>query len=91
MNDPMWDLASHFLECQFTPNEENIFLMSYFEGGIPDKAKQKILLFKFTQDILWAMWTIIKEENGDNFGNYGVNRLRNAYQLMCQYKEQYDK
>ncbi len=91
MNDPMWDLASHFLECQFTPEEEKIFLTFYFAGNIPDRSRQKILLFKFTQDVLWTFWTAIKEKNGNNFGDYGINRFKNAYQLMYQYQYQYEK
>ena len=28
-NDPMWDLAAHFVECEFTEKEEEYFLMQY--------------------------------------------------------------
>jgi len=91
MNDPMWDLASHFLECQFTYHEEQIFLNAYFQGNIPDESKQKILLFKFTQDVLWTLWTMVKEKYGDDFQQYGINRFKNAYKLMRQYKEEYEE
>lgn len=91
MNDPMWDLASHFLECQFNSEEEQIFLTYYFERNIPKESKQKILLFKFMQYVLWPLWAKVKEQYDDNFEKYDINRFKNAYQFMRQYQEQYEK
>nr|WP_044612370.1 choline kinase family protein [Candidatus Hamiltonella defensa] len=91
MNDPMWDLAPHFLECQFNSEEEQIFLTYYFERNIPKESKQKILLFKFMQYVLWPLWAKVKEQYDDNFEKYDINRFKNAYQFMRQYQEQYEK
>ena len=29
-------------------------------------------------DVLWSMWTVIKEAKGDDFGTYGKDRLQRA-------------
>ena len=74
MNDPMWDLAAHSLESNFSPREENIFLENYFEKNIKREDILRIECYKVLQDFLWSIWTILKEENGDDFGTYGIDR-----------------
>ena len=86
-NDPMWDLAAHFIECEFTPVEEELF-ESYYQGNI---HQQKIELFKILQDIMWSAWTMAKEANGEDFGTYGEDRLNRALHSMEVYKNTYEK
>lgn len=74
MNDPMWDLAAHSLESNFSEKEESIFLENYFEKNIKKEDLLRIECYKVLQDFLWSIWTILKEENGDDFGTYGVDR-----------------
>ena len=74
MNDPMWDLAAHCLECDFSNNEEELFLSLYFSKEVEPRYKTKMLIYKICQDFLWSMWTNIKEANGDDFGTYGEYR-----------------
>ena len=78
MNDPMWDLAAHCLECDFSEDEEELFLNLYFEGKIEEKYRKKILIYKICQDFLWSIWTNIKEARGDDFGTYGEDRYNRA-------------
>lgn len=82
MNDPMWDLAAHFLECEFSENEEELFLNLYFEGNVEKKYRKKILIYKICQDFLWSIWTNIKEAKGDDFGTYGQDRYNRAKQNL---------
>jgi len=77
MNDPMWDLAALFLESEFTPDEENSFL-SYYESEQTPVSREKIRIYKILQDIIWSLWTIYKEENGADFGDYGISRYNRA-------------
>ena len=77
MNDPMWDLASLFLESEFTPEEEADFL-AYYEGDKTPVSREKIRIYKILQDIIWSLWTIYKEENGADFGDYGISRYNRA-------------
>lgn len=78
MNDPMWDLAAHILECNFSEEDEELFLDTYFNGKTEEKYRTKILIFKICQDFLWSIWTNIKEAQGDDFGTYGENRYNRA-------------
>lgn len=78
MNDPMWDLAAHCLECEFNEDEEELFLNLYFNKSVEEKYKTKILIYKICQDFLWSIWTNIKEAKGDNFGTYGEDRYNRA-------------
>ncbi|MDN3018993.1 phosphotransferase [Paenibacillus sp. BSR1-1] len=76
MNDPMWDLAAHSMECSFTPEEEELFLSLYLQQDeIPLEIQQRVLMNKIFQDFLWSTWTVIKEAKGDDFGTYGIDRF----------------
>lgn len=77
MNDPMWDLAALFLESEFTTDEEDSFL-SYYESEQTLVSREKIRIYKILQDIIWSLWTIYKEENGADFGDYGITRYNRA-------------
>lgn len=77
MNDPMWDLAALFLESEFTISEEEDFL-SHYESDKTPVSREKIRIYKILQDIIWSLWTIYKEENGADFGDYGISRYNRA-------------
>ena len=84
MNDPMWDLASLFLESEFTPEEEEEFL-AYYESEQTPVSREKIRIYKILQDIIWSLWTIYKEENGADFGDYGISRYNRAVKGLTYY------
>lgn len=91
-NDPMWDLAGHFVECEFTPSEEELFEFYYTEGkGLSEIEKEKIQLFKITQDVLWSAWTMAKEANGEDFGTYGIDRLNRGLRAIEVFSKQYER
>lgn len=78
MNDPMADFAALFIEANFEKENEDYILNQYFQGIIPEKAKEKILCYQILWDYLWAQWTVIKESKGDDFGSYGIDRFNRA-------------
>ncbi|MEG0775125.1 phosphotransferase [Clostridium sp.] len=78
MNDPMWDLAAHSIECNFSEDDEELFLSFYFNGEVKEKYRKRILINKICQDFLWSTWTNIKEAKGDDFGTYGIDRYNRA-------------
>lgn len=78
MNDPMWDIAALFLENNFTEENQDYFLSHYFDAGEPDNVRKKILVYQILMDYLWAVWTRIKEVQGDDFGTYGMDRYTRA-------------
>lgn len=84
MNDPMWDLAALFLESEFTPQEEEDFL-SYYESEQTPVSREKIAIYKILQDAIWSLWTVYKEEQGADFGDYGVSRYQRAVKGLASY------
>ncbi|VQT34683.1 choline kinase [Streptococcus pneumoniae] len=84
MNDPMWDLAALFLESEFTPQEEEDFL-SYYESEQTPVSREKITIYKILQDAIWSLWTVYKEEQGADFGDYGVSRYQRAVKGLSYY------
>lgn len=84
MNDPMWDLAALFLESEFTPQEEDAFL-SHYESEQTPVSREKIAIYKILQDAIWSLWTVYKEEQGADFGDYGVSRYQRAVKGLSYY------
>ena len=84
MNDPMWDLAALFLESEFTSQEEEAFLSRYESEQTP-VSREKIAIYKILQDAIWSLWTIYKEEQGADFGDYGVSRYQRAIKGLSYY------
>lgn len=84
MNDPMWDLAALFLESEFTPQEEEAFL-SHYESEQTPVSREKIAIYKILQDAIWSLWTVYKEEQGVDFGDYGVSRYQRAVKGLASY------
>lgn len=84
MNDPMWDLAALFLESEFTRQEEEDFL-SYYESEQTPVSHEKIAIYKILQDTIWSLWTVYKEEQGADFGDYGVSRYQRAVKGLASY------
>ncbi|MGL4760513.1 MAG: phosphotransferase [Sarcina sp.] len=89
LNDPMWDLAAHSVECGFTIEEEELLLKIYFESEVKKEDKIRVLCYKIAQDFLWAIWTIIKEAKGDDFGTYGIDRFNRCKKLLKVLKSEY--
>ena len=84
MNDPMWDLAALFLESEFTRQEEEAFLSHYDSEQTP-VSREKIAIYKILQDTIWSLWTVYKEEQGADFGDYGVNRYQRTVKGLSYY------
>lgn len=84
MNDPMWDLAALFLESEFTRQEEEDFL-SHYESEQTPVSREKIAIYKILQDVIWSLWTVYKEEQGADFGDYGVSRYQRAVKGLAYY------
>lgn len=78
MNDPMWDIAALFLESNFDETNKTLLLEHYLGGSVNDVLNEKILIYQILMDILWSIWTCIKEAQGDDFGTYGIDRYNRA-------------
>lgn len=78
INEEMWDLAAHTLEAEFSEEEEREFLRYYFGREATREERVRLLINKICQDFLWAIWTLIKEAEGEDFGTYGIDRYNRA-------------
>ena len=87
MNDPLWDFAALFLESDFMEDSRELFLNSYYDGEIPPETREKILIYQILMDVLWSLWTVIKESGGDNFGTYGPDRFSRALENILRWNE----
>ena len=61
---------------------KDYFLSHYFDGNEPENARKKILVYQILMDYLWAVWTCIKEAQGDDFGTYGMDRYTRAIENL---------
>lgn|SRR5690625_1524794 len=89
MFDPLWDIAAYMLESGFTIFEEDLFLSYYFERAVTQDEWRRIHLHKIFQDYLWSLWTLFKEEKGDEFGTYGSHRFMRARENIVFFRNTY--
>lgn len=89
MNDPHWDLAALFLESQFSAEAQAYFLSVYYPEGVPASTPEKILVYQILMDLLWSLWTDIKEAEGEDFGSYGQDRYARGLANLRRWKEEY--
>ena len=74
INDDMWDLAALSLENNFSDDDTELMFRLYFNGEADENSRKRLLIHQISQDLLWAVWTLIKENEGDDFGTYGIDR-----------------
>ncbi len=83
INDDMWDLAALSLENEFSDDDIELMFRLYFKGKEADKnSRRRLLIHQICQDTLWAVWTLIKEAEGDDFGTYGIDRYNRAKEYL---------
>lgn len=82
MNDPMWDLASYSLRCDFTKDEEEALLEMYFEGDYEAHYKPRVAIYKICQDLLWSIWALYKETQGEEYQEYALQRYNRAKKAL---------
>ena len=86
MNDPVWEFAALFLESEFSEDNQEFFLDNYYQGNIPPETKEKILVYEFLMDMLWSIWTVVKESQGDDLGTYGIDRFNRGLATLKKLK-----
>jgi thiamine kinase-like enzyme/choline kinase/predicted transcriptional regulator len=83
VNDDMWDLAALSLENEFSEDDIELMFRLYFNGKQADEnSRRRLLIHQICQDMLWAVWTLIKEAEGDDFGTYGIDRYNRAKEYL---------
>lgn len=85
MNDPMWDLASYSLRCDFSKDEEETLLELYFKGDYEEHYRSRVAIYKICQDLLWAIWALYKETQGEEYSEYALQRYNRAKKALLSY------
>ena len=59
-------------------------MQTEMEEMLPPKLtkNRKIFVYQILMDYLWAVWTVIKEAQGDDFGTYGRDRYNRAIENL---------
>ena len=78
----IYNSVAELRENNYTAENVDYVLKKYFDGNIPEGTYQKILAYQVLWDYLWALWTCIKEAEGDDFGTYGLDRYNRAIQNL---------
>ena len=78
----MWDLAALSLENEFSEDDIELMFRLYFNGEADENSRRRLLIHQICQDLLWAVWTLIKEAEGDDFGTYGIDRYNRAKEYL---------
>lgn len=84
MNDYLWDIASLFVECEFSQDDEELFLRMYLEEQPSDEVRKKIATYKMLQNFLWSLWARYKEVKGENIGTFGIDRYNKVKQYISK-------
>lgn len=74
MNDYLWDISSLFVECEFSQDDEELFLRLYFKTLPNEEMKKRINIYKILQNFLWSLWARYKEVKGEKIGTFGIDR-----------------
>ena len=82
MNSYLFDISAFFIEAQLEYDKQVIFLNYYDSSLNYNELENEILTHQFTQDVLWFLWTLVKEENNEFFGDYAQKRIDRAYTTM---------
>ncbi|EAK0446453.1 choline kinase [Campylobacter lari] len=81
-NDILWELANFMIECRLDEELKRYFLECYFNREVTKKEKMHLDFYAFSCDVLWTLWTALKEENNEFYGDYGFIRINRAYQRL---------
>lgn len=79
LNDRMWDVAAYIIENELSSEEEVLFQRIYLGRDANINERVRVMIHKICQDFLWSIWTLVKEIQGDDFGDYGIKRY-----MRCQ-------
>ncbi|AWZ48187.1 choline kinase [Clostridiaceae bacterium 14S0207] len=82
MNDLVWDLAAHSLECGFTYEDEIRFLEVYYGNKCEESIKWRMKLYKVLQDFLWSLWSNIKISYGEGLEEYSNKRYDRCKRII---------
>jgi thiamine kinase-like enzyme len=85
MNDPAWDVASFFLESEFSPEAMKGFIAAYLaEAADSPEFMFRVRAYQVLQDYLWSLWSLMyssanrNSSQGSFYRSYGEQRFARA-------------
>lgn len=88
LNDPLFDIATIIEEAHLSKEAADFLLETYcnqtnkYHKTEFQIAHRRLKIHRFCQNVLWFLWTKVKEEHGENFGDYALKRLDAAFKLL---------
>ena len=88
LNDPLFDIATIIEEGNLSMEAADFLLEIYcnhtnkYNSTELQTAHNRLKIHRFCQNILWFLWTKVKEEHGEDFGDYALKRLDAAFKLL---------
>ena len=89
LNDPLFDIATIIEEGNLSMEAADFLLETYCnqtnkypQDRISNRSQTVKKSIVFCQNVLWFLWTKVKEEHGENFGDYALKRLDAAFKLL---------
>lgn len=73
--DKLWDVVSIGLECEFSADEEELFLRKYFGAAPGSSVRRRMDILRIVMDVHWSLWALAKVAHGDQ-GLYQYSRDR---------------
>lgn len=85
--DRLWDVVSIGLECNYSPNEEELFYSKYFGRKPLEKENCKMNLLKVLMDMYWSMWALSKVSLGEEgLYEYSLGRFNRGIENFNKLK-----
>ncbi len=85
MNDPLWDLGDLSVEAEFDVGQDQRLLHTYYGRKATQSELGRMVMYKATCDLLWALWGLIQHVNGadaEDYYTYALHRFSRCEILM---------
>lgn len=85
--DRLWDVVSIGLECEYSKDEEELFLKKYFGRNPLDDEIFRMDILRILMDLYWSMWSLAKVSCGeDDLYDYSLGRYKRAISNLDKFK-----
>ena len=88
MNEAMWDLSCLSIEAEYSEENDNELLASYFDRDASVEEKKRFIAAKLYVDYLWTLWGLTRVPfDGDFMQDYADNRYLRLKDNIKAYKK----
>lgn len=85
--DRLWDVVSIGLECEYSKDEEELFLKKYFGRNPLYDEIFRMDILRILMDLYWSMWSLAKVSCGENdLYDYSLGRYKRAISNLDKFK-----